>query len=225
MEVDNIALPPTGLGAGQKSTINNQTMPDVDGAGGDTSRSNRPGQKGFAKRLMSKYGWTAGSGLGADSSGIINPLQVKVEKRRKRPDAEGGGYADPANRARIVGGKTAAAQDPSPSSGSAAAEDSAGKFGPMSEVIVLQNMLANMPSLQEEVEDGLGQEIGEECGEKYGRVERLHIDVAGRQVFIKFTDQVSALRAVNALEGRVFNGNSIVARFWDTERFEKGEYV
>ncbi|KAG8168985.1 hypothetical protein KVR01_001734 [Diaporthe batatas] len=223
MDVDNIDLPPTGLGAGQKSTTD-QPMPDVDGAG-DTSRSNRPGQKGFAQRLMSKYGWTAGSGLGADSSGIINPLQVKVEKRRKRPDAEGGGYVDPANRARIIGGKTAAAKDPSPASGSAAAEANAGKFGPMSEVIVLQNMLENMPSLQEEVEEGLGQEIGEECGDKYGRVERLHIDVAGRQVFIKFTDQVSALRAVNALEGRVFNGNSIAARFWDTEKFEKGEYA
>lgn len=229
MDVDNIDLPTTGLGAGQNNT-NDQPMPDASAdadAAGDTSRSNRPGQKGFAQRLMSKYGWTAGSGLGADNSGIINPLQVKLEKRRKRPDAEGGGYADPANRARIIGGKTAAAnKDSSASSGSAAAaEDNAGKFGPMSEVIVLQNMLENMPSLQEEVEDGLGQEIGEECGDKYGRVERLHVDVAGRQVFIKFTDQVSALRAVNALEGRVFNGSSIAARFWDTEKFEKGEYA
>lgn len=224
MDVDNIGVPPTGLATGQSNTAD-QPMPDADAAGDTSSRSNRPGQKGFAQRLMSKYGWTAGSGLGADSSGIINPLQVKVEKRRKRPDAEGGGYADPANRARIIGGKTAATKDPSPSLGSAAAEDNTGKFGPMSEVIVLQNMLENMPSLQAEVEDGLGQEIGEECGDKYGRVERLHIDVAGRQVFIKFTNQVSALRAVNALEGRVFNGNSIAARFWNTEKFEKGEYA
>lgn len=222
MDVDNIDLPPTGLGAANNSNTD-QPMSDA-GAAGDTSRSSRPGQKGFAQRLMSKYGWTAGSGLGAESSGIINPLQVKVEKRRKRPDAEGGGYADPANRARIIGGKTAAAKDPSSSAGSTAAEGNASKFGAMSEVIVLQNMLENMPSLQEEVEGGLGQEIGEECGDKYGRVERLYIDIAGRQVFIKFTDQVSALRAVNALEGRVFNGNAIAARFWDTEKFEKGEY-
>lgn len=225
MDVDNIDLPPTSLGAA-KTTAADQTMPD---AADDTSRSSRPGQKGFAQRLMSKYGWTAGSGLGADSSGIINPLQVKVEKRRKRPDAEGGGYADPANRARIIGGKTAAtaaAAKGVPESGPAAeGGDGASKFGAMSEVIVLQNMLENMPSLQEEVEDGLGQEIGEECGDKYGRVERLYIDVAGRQVFIKFTDQVSALRAVNALEGRVFNGNAIAARFFDTEKFEKGEYT
>lgn len=224
MDVDNIDLPPTGLGAANSKTTTDQPMPD---AADDASRSSRPGQKGFAQRLMSKYGWTAGSGLGADSSGIINPLQVKVEKRRKRPDAEGGGYADPANRARIIGGKTAAAAAKGVSEQGPAAEggDGASKFGAMSEVIVLRNMLENMPSLQEEVEDGLGQEIGEECGDKYGRVERLYIDVAGRQVFIKFTDQVSALRAVNALEGRVFNGNAIAARFFDTEKFEKGEYT
>lgn len=221
MDVDNIDLPPAGLGAASSGAAD-QPMSDVD-ATGDASRSTRPGQKGFAQRLMSKYGWTAGSGLGADSSGIINPLQVKVEKRRKRPDAEGGGYADPANRAKIIGGKTAAKGGPAGSGPTA--EDNASKFGAMSEVIVLQNMLENMPSLQEEVENGLGQEIGEECGDKYGRVERLYIDVAGRQVFIKFTDQVSALRAVNALEGRVFNGNAIAARFWDTEKFEKGQYT
>ncbi|KAL1846759.1 hypothetical protein Daus18300_014161 [Diaporthe australafricana] len=226
MDVDNIDLPAPGLGAASSAT--DQAMPDADAdAAGDTSRSSRPGQKGFAQRLMSKYGWTAGSGLGAESSGIINPLQVKVEKRRKRPDAEGGGYADPANRAKIIGGKTAAAAAAPRDPGSAERDNAGGgsKFGIMSEVIVLQKMLEGMPNLQEEMESGLGQEIGEECGDKYGRVERLHIDVAGRQVFIKFTDQVSALRAVNALEGRVFNGNAIAARFWDTERFEKGDYV
>jgi len=55
-------------------------------------------------------------------------------------------------------------------------------------------------------------------------VERLYIDVEGRRVYIKFTDAVSALRAVNALEGRVFNGNVIQPGFYDAERFERGEY-
>ncbi|KAK1770892.1 hypothetical protein QBC33DRAFT_526081 [Phialemonium atrogriseum] len=64
----------------------------------------------------------------------------------------------------------------------------------MSEVVVLRNMLEGMPDLMAEMEAGLAQEIGEECGERYGRVERLFIDVEDRQVFIKFTDQVSALR-------------------------------
>ncbi|KAJ2980379.1 hypothetical protein NQ176_g2676 [Zarea fungicola] len=95
----------------------------------------------------------------------------------------------------------------------------------LSDVIVLLNMLENMPDLAAEVEDGLGQEIGEECGEKYGRVERVYIDVATQRVFIKFTDQVSALRAVNELQGRVFNGNTITPRFYNSEAFEQGVYT
>ncbi|GJC79700.1 DNA-damage-repair/toleration protein DRT111, chloroplastic [Colletotrichum liriopes] len=81
-----------------------------------------------------------------------------------------------------------------------------------------------MEDLQGEIANGLGQEIGEECGERYGRVERLYIDVENRQVFIRFTDQVSALRAVNELDGRVFNGNTVVPKFYDTEKFERGVY-
>lgn len=182
------------------------TAPEVD----SQPRSARPGQAGFAHRLMSKYGWTKGTGLGADETGIINPLRVQVEKRRKKADADGGGWAEPSSKGKIVGGNRK--------------EESTGKFGIMSDVIVLQNMLENMPDLQAEIADGLGQEIGEECGEKYGRVERLYIEETSRQVFIKFTNQVSALRAVNELDGRVFNGNTIVPRFFDTENFEKGIY-
>lgn len=118
-------------------------------------KTSLPGQAGFAQRFMTKYGWKAGTGLGADSSGIVNPLRVQVEKRRRRADADGGGWADPANKAKIIGGKRAPGTD-----------NGGGKFGPMSEVIVLRNMLDNMPDLQEEISAGLGQEIGEECGEK-----------------------------------------------------------
>ncbi|KAI1763981.1 hypothetical protein GGR53DRAFT_495720 [Hypoxylon sp. FL1150] len=182
------------------------------------ARSNRPGQKGFAARLMAKYGWSKGQGLGAESSGILQPLRVQVEKRKKKSDAEGGGWAEPGGRGRIIGSKTAA---PASSSSS---EGGSGKFGPMSNVVVLRSMLEGMDDLQAEMESGLGQEIGEECGDKYGRVERLHIDVEGRRVYIKFTDQVSALRAVNALDGRVFAGNAIRPQFYDVEKFEKRIY-
>ncbi|KAJ5745413.1 hypothetical protein N7520_010595 [Penicillium odoratum] len=180
----------------------------------DAPRSLRPGQKGFAERLLSKYGWTKGSGLGATGSGIAKPLQVKVEKRKKRPDSEGGGFVTPSGRGTIIGGKKKA-------------EDT-GKFGPMSEVIILRGMLDGM-DLETELESGeLMQEIGEECNEKYGSVERVYIARdAGMPipVFVKFTSPLSALRAVNALEGRIFNGNAITARFFNTEKFEGGIYV
>lgn len=122
----------------------------------DAPRSLRPGQKGFAERLLSKYGWTKGSGLGATGSGIVKPLQVKVDKQKKRPDSEGGGFVTPAGRGTIIGGKKKGGED-------------TGKFGPMSEVIVLRGMLNGM-DLDNELESGDGgglmQEIGEECSEK-----------------------------------------------------------
>jgi len=133
---------PTMLGSGEE--------------GGDQQpRSKRPGQAGFAQRLMSKYGWTKGTGLGANESGIVNPLRVQVEKRRKKADADGGGWAEPGGKGKILGGKR---------------KDEDGKFGKMSEVIVLRNMLENMPDLQSEIANGLGQEIGEECGEKVSTI-------------------------------------------------------
>ncbi|KAL4939008.1 hypothetical protein BDV06DRAFT_44063 [Aspergillus oleicola] len=181
-----------------------------------SERSLRPGQKGFAERLLSKYGWTKGSGLGATGSGIAKPLQVQVEKRKKRPDSEGGGFVTPAGRGKIIGGTKK--------------QEDAGKFGPMSDVIILKGMLDGMDvdaELAGTEGGGLMQEIGEECSEKYGRVERVYISRDSGPpvpVFVKFTNQLSALRAVNALEGRIFNGNPITARFFDTHKFEEGAY-
>ncbi|KAL6714957.1 hypothetical protein ACLMJK_007217 [Lecanora helva] len=181
-------------------------------------RSLRPGQAGFAERLMSKYGWSKGSGLGASGSGIVNPLRVQVEKQKKKPDSEGGGFVGPSGRGKILGGKKKGGD------GDGSQE---GKFGTMSEVVVLHGMVDGMDLDAEMGQGGLMQEIGEECGEKYGRVERVFIDrsdASRAPVFVKFTSQLSALRAVNALEGRTFNGNTIVARFFDTEKFESGIY-
>ncbi|KAL8631759.1 hypothetical protein Q9189_002457 [Teloschistes chrysophthalmus] len=155
---------------------------------GHESRSLRPGQKGFAQRLMSKYGWTKGSGLGANGTGIVNPLRVQVEKQKKKPDSEGGGYVAPGGRGKIVGERKA---------GGPIASGEGGKFGVMSEVVVLHGMVDGLDldcEMENADDGGLVQEIGDECGAK----------------------------AVNALEGRVFNGNSIVAMFYDRESFEAG---
>ena len=123
-------------------------------------RSLRPGQKGFAERLMSKYGWSKGSGLGASGSGIVNPLRVQIEKQKKKPDSEGGGFVGPGGRGKIIGGKK---------KGGAGPETEEGRFGAMSEVVILRGMVDGMDldaELENSGDGGLMQEIGEECGEK-----------------------------------------------------------
>ncbi|CAK7209408.1 hypothetical protein SEUCBS140593_000487 [Sporothrix eucalyptigena] len=176
-------------------------------SGTDERRANRPGQAGFAARLMAKYGWTRGSGLGADESGIVNPLRHKKV----------GGGGGPAI-GRIVGGDGGSRRKEQ-APGMADASESA------SRVIVLRNMVTGLPDLADEVADGqLVQDIGEECGEQYGRIERVYIDVPGELVFIQFTEAVSALRAVSALNGRIFNGNAIVPSFYDADKFDDGIY-
>ena len=109
---------------------------------------------------MSKYGWSKGSGLGASGSGIVNPLRVQVEKQKKKADSEGGGFVGPGGRGKIIGGKKKGGHE---------AEAEEGKFGVMSEVVILRGMVDGM-DLDAEMEGvgdgGLMQEIGEECGEK-----------------------------------------------------------
>ena len=134
-------------------------------------RSLRPGQKGFAQRFMSKYGWTKGMGLGATGSGIVNPLRVQVDKgsknKKKKGDVDdaskmiipGGG-----GRGKIIGGTKNVHVD-----------EEEGMFGKMSQVVVLAGMI-NLSDLDAdgddmlrgpgEVEAELMQEIGEECNEK-----------------------------------------------------------
>lgn len=197
-------------------------LPANTSAEADQTRSSRPGQAGFAERLLSKYGWTKGSGLGAQGTGIVNPLYAKVDKRKKKSDAEGGGYVTPAGTGKILGGQKNKVKQ----------GEEEGKFGAMSEVVKLEGMLRGLDLDVELTREGGGimQEIGEECAEKYGSVERVYIDRDGGEadggvVFVQFVSQLSALRAVNALERRVFGGNVIKARFWDREKFDQGLYV
>lgn len=151
-----------------EKALQEEDRDEFEAGSGDVQRSLRPGQRGFAERLMSKYGWTKGSGLGASGSGIVNPLRVQIEKQKKKPDSEGGGFVGPGGRGKILGGKKKGAT----------AEADGGKFGIMSEVVILDGMVDGM-DLNAEMESigdgGLMQEIGEECGEKVSRISNTRI--------------------------------------------------
>lgn len=185
----------------------------------EQTRSNRPGQKGFAERLLKKYGWEKGQGLGAQGEGITTAIVAKAEKRKQKSDAQGGGWATPANMGKIVGGKKRKIEDTSQDDGA---------FGAMSEVVKLEGMCKGLDIDYEIVEGNLYDEIGREMEGNYGKVERLVIwrreQGGGDDVFVKFTSQLSALRAVNATDGMEFNGAPVRARFFGAEGFERGEY-
>lgn len=132
---------------------------DEDGETGDGEaglRSNRPGKKGFAQRLMSKYGWTKGAGLGAGGTGIVNPLKVQVEKRKKKSDAEGGGWVGPSAKGRIIGSKTGG-------QGKATEDSDALR---LSEVVILRGMVDGMDLDHEMTQGTLMEDIGFQCGDK-----------------------------------------------------------
>jgi len=73
------------------------------------------------------------------------------------------------------------------------------------------------------------QEIGDDFAKNYGNVERVFIwresMGGGNEVFVKFTSQLSALRAVQGMDGTTFADNEVLAGFWDAEMFEKGQYA
>ena len=73
------------------------------------------------------------------------------------------------------------------------------------------------------------QEIGDEMGREYGVVERVFVwreeMGGGNEVFVKFTSELSALRAVRAMDETTFAENEVQARFWGVKEFEGGEYA
>ncbi|KAK3626898.1 hypothetical protein LTR56_019524 [Elasticomyces elasticus] len=199
----------------------------------EETRSNRPGQKGFAERLLKKYGWEKGKGLGAQGNeGITTAIVAKAEKRKKLADAEGGGWAKPANMGKLVGGKRRKVDG---------GEDGGDGEGEMSSVVRLSNMLRGLDVEVEVGEKDLYGEIGREMEGEYGKVERVFIwrrgggvggvggvgdggEEGGDEVFVKFVSPLSALRAVGGCEGMEFAGNVVSARFWGVEDFEEGRY-
>ena len=147
-------------------------------------RGSHPGQRNFASRLMSKYGWQKGQGLGADSTGLVTPLIAKPSKEKK-----GSGQIINRNKRHA----------------------DYGEQGKMSRCVVLANVVA--PG---EADEELVEEIGGECRQKYGEVERVRVlegDGGEVRVFVLFTSELSALRGVNGLNGRLFGGRTYGSPF------------
>ena len=167
-----------------------------------------------AAKIMAKYGFKEGQGLGKKEQGIS--LALQVEKTSKR-----GG--------RIISDKeqlmAPPVMMPSPPSSSQAQNSPEGPsiteiMKSPSKVVLLRNMVG--PG---EVDDDLEPEVKDECNTKYGDVIRVVIYEVPEapaeeavRIFVEFKRIESAIKAVVDLNGRFFGGRQVKAGFYSVEK-------
>lgn len=195
------------------------------------SSNKAPGQPDFARRLMDKYGWKEGQGLGATESGRTSILTVAAaspvpggsKKRKENPGDIG--VAGPTNKIGVMGKGRGVVIDET-----RAQKDLEEKmrFGEPTRIVYLTNVVAI-----DEVDDELATEIAEEA-RKHGIVERCFVRIVQREdlddpsekvrVFILFSGLVGAWKAVKTFDGRFFGGRNIRARFFSENSFTLGDW-
>ncbi|XP_070172383.1 splicing factor 45 [Polyergus mexicanus] len=172
-----------------------------------------------AAKIMAKYGFKEGQGLGKKEQGMSVALQV--EKTSKR-----GG--------RIVGEREQLMPPPPAITASPPENQLLSQQPPVEEpsiteimkcpskVVLLRNMVG--PG---EVDDDLEPEVKDECNTKYGDVARviIHevIEAAPEEavrIFVEFKRIESAIKAVVDLNGRFFGGRQVKAGFYSSEKLD-----
>ncbi|XP_047245621.1 splicing factor 45 isoform X2 [Girardinichthys multiradiatus] len=172
-----------------------------------------------AHKIMQKYGFKEGQGLGKHEQGLSTALSV--EKTSKR-----GGKIIIGDAAEKPGSSQSGAADTS-SGGSAADSSKKSEANPLTEilknptkVVLLRNMVG-----RGEVDEDLEGETKEEC-EKYGKVVKCVIfeiavvpDDEAVRIFLEFERVESAIKAVVDLNGRYFGGRVVKACFYNLDKF------
>ncbi|XP_061817315.1 splicing factor 45 isoform X1 [Nerophis lumbriciformis] len=170
-----------------------------------------------AHKIMQKYGFKEGQGLGKHEQGLSTALSV--EKTSKR-----GGKI-------IIGDAAEKAAGPLPPSAvdiGGTADSKKSDANPLTEilkcptkVVLLRNMVG-----RGEVDEDLEGETKEEC-EKYGKVIKCVIfeiaevpDDEAVRIFLEFERVESAIKAVVDLNGRYFGGRVVKACFYNQDKFQ-----
>ncbi|XP_050030685.1 splicing factor 45 isoform X1 [Dermacentor andersoni] len=202
-----------------------------DTGGRDDPGSPRPGigSGSVAQRIMARYGYKAGQGLGKQEQGMSQALQVeKTSKRGGKIIHEKDIAKDPLPPP--VPPMAPPLMGPPPSSISQQQqqqqqnESITDMMRNPSKVVLLRNMVG--PG---EVDDDLEPETKEECS-KYGEVVRCLIyempgvaDEDAVRIFIEFKSMASAIKAVVDTNGRYFGGRIVKASFYDHDKFKRLE--
>lgn len=183
-----------------------------------------------AHKIMQKYGFREGQGLGKHEQGLSTALSV--EKTSKR----GGKIIIGDSTEKNSGSSQNVADTPGSNSGASADASKKNEVNPLTEilkcptkVVLLRNMVG-----RGEVDEDLEAETKEEC-EKYGKVVKCVIfeisdvtDDEAVRIFLEFERVESAIKAVVDLNGRYFGGRVVKACFYNLDKFrvlDLGEQV
>ncbi|XP_078489551.1 splicing factor 45 isoform X1 [Ciona intestinalis] len=200
IEADKQSLP-----TGMAPTSDRSMSPPLPSAVGTQFARNLAGS--VAHKIMAKYGFKEGLGLGKDNKGMSHALQI--EKTSKR------------------GGKIISSEQIEQQLEEDYKKEQQEKKSVTdllknpTKVICLRNMVG--PG---EVDDDLEAETKEECS-KYGSVNKCLIfemhgvteDEAIR-IFIEFDRMESAIKSLVDMNGRFFGGRTVKASFYDVEKFK-----
>lgn len=170
-----------------------------------------------AVKIMAKYGFKEGQGLGKQEQGISTALQV--EKTSKR----GGRIIN--EKEFIAPAAAAPVQQPAEPAANSTFEELMSITEMMknpSKVILLRNMVG--PG---EVDDDLEPEVKDECTTKYGEVVTVHItEMPNRipeetvRIFVEFRKIEHAIKALVDLNGRFFGGRQVRCCFYESNLYE-----
>uniref|UniRef100_A0A8D9A957 Splicing factor 45 n=1 Tax=Cacopsylla melanoneura TaxID=428564 RepID=A0A8D9A957_9HEMI len=198
-----------------------------------------------AAKIMAKYGFREGQGLGKKEQGMSSALQVeKTSKRGGRiihekdimpPPPPGAGPGSPSTPTNTgVDSPSHSLMPPPPPLGTMgppptpAPEPSITEIMKSpSKVVLLRNMVG--PG---EVDSDLEPEVKDECNTKYGDVIKVIIhelpnapDDEMIRIFVEFKRIESAIKAVVDLNGRFFGGRQVKAGFYKLEKFNNLELL
>ncbi|EAA15153.4 AGAP009296-PA [Anopheles gambiae str. PEST] len=185
------------------------------------------GGSSVAAKIMAKYGFKDGQGLGKQEQGMAVALQVeKTSKRGGRIVHEKDISATTSTVSGSGGGSGSGTEivttPPSASQGAASEPSITEIMKSPSKVVLLRNMVG--PG---DVDDELEPEVKDECNTKYGDVVTVVIHEVPNvvpeeavRIFVEFKRMESAIKAVVDLNGRFFGGRQVRAGFYNQEKFE-----
>ncbi|GAB6026914.1 Splicing factor 45 [Chamberlinius hualienensis] len=173
-----------------------------------------------ALKIMAKYGFKEGQGLGKQEQGMSQALQVEKTSKRGGKIIHERDVPKPAELQFIAPApiieNLAAPMSPNSSDSITEAMKNPSK------VVLLRNMVG--PG---EVDDDLEPEVKDECS-KYGDVYKCIIfeipnspDDEAIRIFVEFKRIESAIKAVVDLNGRYFGGRIVKAGFYNLDKFRR----